>query len=66
MQINMPTTRMKAYADHSISLYRIFTLGANRLRLQADMLNIGNRNYEVVRFYPMPGRNYQCSIQYYF
>ena len=66
MQVNMPEYRMKAYADHSVSLYRTFQFRKSRLRLQADIRNIGNRNYEVVRFYPMPGRNYQCSIQYFF
>lgn len=66
MQINLPTTRMKGYADHSVSLYRTFNFGKSRLRLQGDIRNIGNKNYEVVRFYPMPGRNYQFTIQYSF
>ena len=31
---------------------------------QADALNLGNKNYEIVRFYPMPGRNYKITITY--
>jgi len=66
MQINMPSTRIPAYSDHSVSLSRTFNINGNRLKLQGDILNIGNKNYEVVRFYPMPGRNYQFSLSYLF
>ena len=66
MQINMPSTRMKGYTDHSITLSHTFILGQNKLKLQADALNLGGRNYEVVRFYPMPGRNYKFTVQYNF
>ena len=34
-------------------------------RIQADALNLGNKNYEIIRFYPMPGRNYRITINYY-
>lgn len=66
MQQNSSNTRIAPYSDHSISLYRKFNIGKNKLKLQADALNIGDKNYEVVRFYPMPGQNYKFTITYIF
>lgn len=61
LQQNSETNRIKPYADHSVSLYRTFALCRTKIRVQADALNLGDKNYEVVRYYPMPGRNYKVS-----
>ena len=61
LQQNAASNRIKPYQDHSVSLYRTFNIGKTQLKLQADALNLGNKNYEVVRFYPMPGRNYKFT-----
>jgi outer membrane cobalamin receptor len=61
---NSSENRIEPYTDHSVTLARTFAWGRHSLRLQADALNLGNKNYEVVRFYPMPGRNYKLTIQY--
>jgi outer membrane cobalamin receptor len=61
---NSTENRIAPYTDHSLTLARTFAWGRHSLRVQADALNLGNRNYEVVRFYPMPGRNYKLTIQY--
>jgi len=29
-----------------------------------DLKNIFDRQYEIVRFYPMPGRSWQLSVKY--
>ena len=61
---NSKDNKIKAYTDHSISLYKDFPIGKHTIKLKADILNIGNNNYEVVRFYPMQGRNYKFTITY--
>lgn len=61
---NTPDNRIRPYIDHSLSLFRIFNFGKHRLHIQADALNLTNKNYEVIRFYPMPGRNYKLTINY--
>lgn len=63
---NSDENRLEPYTDHSLSLSRRFAWGRHRLRLQVDALNLGGKNYEVVRFYPMPGRNYKVTINYQF
>lgn len=59
---NSTDTRMPSFADHSVSLSRRW----RRWRIQLDMRNIGGGNYEVVRFYPMPGLNWRTSLTYQF
>lgn len=62
---NIKANRIAPYTDHSLSLSRTFRFGNRQaVRLQVDALNLGGDNYEVVRFYPMPGRNYKATVTY--
>lgn len=62
---NISANRIEPYTDHSLSLSRVFKLVKGQtIRLQVDALNLGGDNYEVVRFYPMPGRNYKVTVTY--
>ena len=62
---NLPQYRIEPYADHGLSLSRKLQWKRHQLRIQVDALNLGNKNYEIIRFYPMPGRNYKLTINYY-
>lgn len=64
LSYNIPDNRMKPFADHSITLSREFKLNKQQLRVQLDVRNLGNKNYEVVRFYPMPGTNWRLSVSW--
>ena len=61
---NIPHNRMSAFTDHSITLSREFNINKQQLRVQFDIRNLGNKNYEVVRFYPMPGTNWRLSVSW--
>lgn len=61
---NLPSYRIKPYSDHSLSAYRFFSWKKHKFKVQLDALNLGGMNYEVIRFYPMPGRNYKVSLSY--
>lgn len=62
---NIKSNRIEPYTDHSLSLSRMFRLNHRQtIRLQVDALNLGGESYEVVRFYPMPGRNYKATVTY--
>ena len=61
---NIPANEMPSYFDHSISVGRSFVLGKIGIRISAEALNLSDKNYEVVRFYPMPGRNYRITIKF--
>lgn len=58
---NSDDTRIGPYADHSISLSRRISLGKSALQLHGELRNLGGKNYEVVRFYPMPGFNWRLT-----
>lgn len=58
--------KVKAYADQSISLNRVWRVKKQSLRLQLDLLNLSNKNYEIIKNYPMPGRSFLLSTTWKF
>lgn len=59
---NIPANEIEGYVEHALSLSREWTLGKHALlRLQADCANLANRQYEVVKYYPMPGRTWRLT-----
>ena len=63
---NNDNSRLPAYADHGITLDHTFQLRLGDLRLQAQVLNLLDKQYEVVKSYPMMGRNYRLKLTYSF
>lgn len=60
---NLPTNVIDGYCDHSLSLNHTIALKQIRLGLSLEALNLAGHNYEVIRYYPMPGRNYRLTIK---
>ncbi|MPM57832.1 hypothetical protein SDC9_104655 [bioreactor metagenome] len=58
----MPENRLSGYADHGISLSKSVEIKHNRIGLSVEALNLGNKNYEIVRNFPMPGRSFRGTI----
>ena len=52
---------MRGYIEHSFSLNRSFSFDGVGLRLQAELLNITNEQYEVIKNYPMPGFQWRVT-----
>ncbi len=64
LQQNIPANELAAYCDHSVSLSREFAFGGStRVRISAEVLNLGGANYEIIRYYPMPGRNFRLTMK---
>ena len=63
---NNADNRLPAYCDIGLSADRNFDLRLGELRLQAQILNLFNVQYEIVQYYPMMGRNYRLAISYEF
>ena len=59
---NTKTNRVDAYMEQSISLNRTFLIKKVTLRVQGEVLNIANSQYDVIQYYPMPGRSWRLSI----
>lgn len=63
---NTPPYRIEPYADHSISVNKELVFGKKhvwKLKLSAEGLNLSGTNYEIIKYYPMPGRQYRLSIK---
>lgn len=61
---NLPITRIAGYMELGASLMREFILKSHSVSLRLDMLNILDRQYEIVAAYPMPGRSFQFSVTF--
>ena len=59
---NIKTNRVDAYVEQSISMNRTFQLKHASLRLQGEVLNLANAQYDVIQYYPMPGRSWRLSV----
>ena len=64
---NIPANEIPFYADHNISLNRGFAFGRShlyRIFISLEALNMADHNYEVIHFYPMPGRSYRLTLKF--
>lgn len=53
--------RLPSYMEHSVSLSRKFTLGNAVMTLQLSLNNLTDEQYEIIKYYPMPGRSLTAS-----
>lgn len=63
---NIKQNEIDAYTDHTISAFREFKIGSNKLYTTASLLNVLNKNYDIIAYYPMPGRSFKISVGYNF
>lgn len=64
---NIPAHRIDPYFDHILSFNHTFFIGKRhicKLFVSAEALNLAGVNYEVVQYYPMPGRQYRFTIKF--
>lgn len=61
---NLPAYRMAPYADHSLSLNHTFNLRRSALHVSAEALNLAGHNYEIIQYYPMPGRQWRATLRW--
>lgn len=59
---NTEANRLRGYADQGITLSRDFELKYGKISAKAQVLNIFDVQYEVVKNYPMMGRNYRIGL----
>lgn len=59
---NISKNRLNGYTDHSVSAHRSFRWGKTDISLSAEVLNLANKNYEIVKNFPMPGRSFRITV----
>lgn len=64
---NYAENRLPGYCDHSLSFSHDFRFRNDHcLSLVFDVMNLTDDNYSVVRYFPMPGRQFRGTIKYTF
>jgi len=59
---NYAENRLPAYADHSISVSRNFRTKNYLINANVEVLNLLNDNYQIIRWFPMPGRSFRATV----
>ncbi|MFA6701925.1 MAG: TonB-dependent receptor plug domain-containing protein [Dysgonamonadaceae bacterium] len=63
---NTVENRLNGYADHSVSASKSILTKTGKLTLNIEALNLSDKNYQIVRNYPMPGRSYRATLSFNF
>ena len=58
---NIEANRIDGYSEHTATLWREFKLGKCGLRLQAEVINLTDAQYDVIKYYPMPGHSWRLT-----
>ena len=64
LEYNIKDNEIEPYAELSATLSRSFRIGQNTLSASFSCINLTDKQYCVVQYYPMPGRNYQLQVNY--
>ncbi|WP_293667086.1 TonB-dependent receptor [uncultured Parabacteroides sp.] len=59
---NIDVNRIDSYIEHSLSVNRSFALKKCTFRIQGDILNLADKTYDIIQYYPMPGRSWRLSL----
>ncbi len=57
-------TDIEGYQDFGLALSHTFPMGKSRLDIRLDIKNLLDKQYEIVRMYPMPGRSWQATVKF--
>ncbi|KAA6335215.1 iron complex outermembrane receptor protein [termite gut metagenome] len=60
---NSTENRINGYSDHSLSVNKEFKLGRWDASLTVEAINFLDKNYEIVRYFPMPGRSVRATLK---
>ena len=63
---NLDMYRLSGYLEHTAALSREFELKDSRLRLQAELVNFTDKQYDIIHYYPMPGRSFRLTGTWHF
>ena len=58
---NIPVNKIDGYAEHTLTLSHEFLFRGYRLDLQGEIINLTDKQYDVIKYYPMPGRSWRVT-----
>lgn len=60
---NIKANEIGGYCDQTLSVSKAISLHTYRLTLRGEILNLADKQYDVIKFYPMPGRSWRLSVE---
>lgn len=60
---NLVENNLEGYADHSVSFEKPMKIFGSNIDIKAELLNLMNNNYEIVRNFPMPGLSFRLGFK---
>lgn len=63
---NTDTYKIDAFWEHTLTLSRTFQFHAWKMELIGTLRNLTNEQYEIIQFYPMPGRSAELTARFSF
>ena len=64
---NLPDNEIAGYADHNISINREFTfekVNDCKIYISLECMNLSDNNYQIIHYYPMPGRSFRLTMKF--
>lgn len=61
MAQNLKDNEIEGYAEHTATLWREFQMKSCHFRLQAEIINLTDKQYDIIKYYPMPGRSWRLT-----
>ena len=62
LEYNIPDNEIESYAEFSASVARSFTIKNTDTTLKFSCINLTDCQYDVIKYYPMPGRQWQLQL----
>ena len=59
---NIPANHLSGWITQDISLSKTFPLAHAAVTIKGELNNITDQHYDVIKYFPMPGRSYEISI----
>ena len=63
---NIPANEVPGYVDHSITIGHEYPIKSTKLGFKIEFLNLANKNYSIIRNYPMQGFGIRGRISFEF
>lgn len=61
MAQNIPENLIDAYTEHTLTMSREFAFRTCRLKVQAEIINLTDEQYDIIKYYPMSGRAWRLT-----
>ena len=63
---NIEENQIDGYSEHTATLWREFKFKKCGLRLQAEVINLTDAKYDIIKYYPMPGSSWRLTGTFHF